>query len=281
MKRSGLSGLRGPLWNFRMRTLLLAVSSMAHAESLPVRGVLDPRVRTAEYDPGQVYRLPAFVGYQIDLQFEPGEHFVGVGAGDIEALSFTSQGNHLFLKPRVATVATNLTVLTDRRPYQFEYSALARRPDPHADEVIYALRFAYELISTPVAAAASEPARIADALKIAASNRPHYADYRYCGAKALRPIDAFDDGVQLHLRFAAGRDLPAFFAHATDGTESLVGFTVEADEVIVHRLVERLVLRRGRLVGCLVNPEFGRAGIALEGGTLSPQVIRQTRESTP
>ena len=80
-------------------TGLLASVSSAQAETLPVRGVLDARVRSADYNEQQIYRLPAFVGYQIDLQFEPGEHFVGVGAGDIEALSFSAQGNHLFLNP--------------------------------------------------------------------------------------------------------------------------------------------------------------------------------------
>ena len=40
----------------------------------------------APYDSEQVYRLRGFVGYQIDLEFEAGETFVGLGAGDIEGL---------------------------------------------------------------------------------------------------------------------------------------------------------------------------------------------------
>lgn len=257
---------------------LLALRTPAQAETVPLRGALDARVRSAVFDAGQVYRLPAFVGYQIDLQFEPGERFVGIGAGDIEALAFTAEGNHLFLKPRAATVATNLTVLTDRRPYQFEYSALARRPDPVRDDIIYVLRFAYEPVVGDVHSAS---ARVAQALDSAADARPHHTDYRYCGPRALRPVQAFDDGAQLHLRFAAGRDLPAFFSRGADGTESLVGFTVEADEVIVHHLVERLILRRGHLVGCLINGALGAPGIALSSGTVSPDVLRGTREVTP
>ena len=44
--------------------------------------------------------LYAYAGYQIDLEFEPGETFVGLGAGDLEALTFVGQDNHLFLKPK-------------------------------------------------------------------------------------------------------------------------------------------------------------------------------------
>jgi len=56
------------------------------------------------YNSDQVYRLQGYVGYQIDLQFERGENFIGLGAGDIEGVDFVSQDNHLFLKPKAATV---------------------------------------------------------------------------------------------------------------------------------------------------------------------------------
>ncbi len=47
---------------------------------------------------------------------------MGLAAGDIEGLTFVAQGNHLFLKPKATGVVTNLTVLTSKRQYQFEYS---------------------------------------------------------------------------------------------------------------------------------------------------------------
>jgi type IV secretion system protein VirB9 len=86
--------------------------SASLAETVPVRGSIDGRIRTAVYNGDEVYRLRGYVGYQIDLEFEPGEIFTGLGAGDLEGLSFVGQDNHLFLKPRAARVATNLTVLT-------------------------------------------------------------------------------------------------------------------------------------------------------------------------
>ncbi len=115
----------------------------SHAETAPPRGTLDPRVRIAVYQPEQVYRLQGFVGYHIHLEWEPGESFVGLGAGDMDGLSFVAQGSHLFLKPKAAQVATNLTVITDRRHYLFEYSAEARRPNPPSMMSSYSLTFNY------------------------------------------------------------------------------------------------------------------------------------------
>src|ERR1700677_3036783 len=113
------------------------------AETVPTRGAVDARIRSAPYDGDQVYRVRGFVGYQIDFEFEPGESFVGLGAGDIEGISYFGTQNHLFLKPKAAKVATNLTVLTNRRRYQIDYTAVAQRPGPADPNVMFVVRFTY------------------------------------------------------------------------------------------------------------------------------------------
>jgi len=101
-------------------TLLL--TPRAFGGGTPAPGAGDLRMRVSAYAADEIYRLKGYVGYQIDLQFEPGESFVGLGAGDLESLGFAAHDNHLFLKPRAAQVDTNLTVLTTRRTYQFDYT---------------------------------------------------------------------------------------------------------------------------------------------------------------
>src|ERR1700728_2012828 len=123
--------------------LALLCFTACFAESMPARGIVDSRMRTAVYNGDEVYRLRGYVGYQIDLEFESGEIFTGLGAGDLEGLSFVGQDNHLFLKPKAARVATNLTVLTSRREYQFDYTASSQRPAADEQGVIYSLRFTY------------------------------------------------------------------------------------------------------------------------------------------
>jgi type IV secretion system protein VirB9 len=252
-----------------LAAVLLVLPALAQQ---PVKG--DSRVRTVLYDPDSVYSLTGFAGYQIDLEFEAGEAFVGLGAGDIEALSFVAQDNHLFLKPHAARVSTNLTVLTTRRHYYFDYTARPMKAGTRSTSMVYSLRFTYPPAPPPAAAAA---AHVDKALEEGALARPPNLDYWYCGAPSLMPIAASDDGVRTRLRFGARAELPAVFVSNEDGSESLVNYSIENGDVLVHRVVRRLILRRGQLAGCVVNESYSGGGERLESGTVAPQVERTTR----
>src|SRR5579871_3338050 len=123
--------------------MTLLTAGRAHAELTPAKGLTDSRVRIVAYDADQVVKLKGFVGYQIHFQFAEGETFVNLAAGDNKALDVGYEANHLVLKPLAEKVATNITVITNRRVYQFDYSASAERPDPERQDVIYSLRFIY------------------------------------------------------------------------------------------------------------------------------------------
>jgi type IV secretion system protein VirB9 len=250
----------------------------AWAETAPAKGSVDARIRTAAYDSSEVYRLRGFVGYQIDLEFEPGESFVGLGSGDLEGLAFVGQENHLFLKPKASRVATNLTVLTSRRHYQIDYSASSQRPGD--DELIYALRFTYAPSSAKFAAEAAAK-RLDSQLQSAASARARNIDYWYCGERTLRPTAASDDGVHTRLTFAANSDLPAIFVRNADDSESLLNFSLDEGDVVIHRVAQRFILRRGKLTGCVVNRGFAGGGKRLESGTVAPDVERRVQGSVP
>jgi len=251
--------------------LLLTAAGFAaqsFGEIVPARGAVDSRIRSVPYDSEQVYKVRGFIGYQIDFEFEPGETFVGLGAGDMEALAYFAQDNHLFLKPKAPKVATNLTVLTNRRRYQIEYTALPQHPDA-GEDVIFAVRFLY-----PPPSADRSAGRIDHALEQASYKRPQNRDYWYCGSPTLRPVAASDDGVHTRLRFAANADLPALFVRNADGSESLLNFSMDAGDVIIHRVAHQFVVRRGRLVGCIVNQAYGGNGLRLNSGTVAPEVER-------
>ena len=256
---------------------LVAPILSVHAETPSAKADPDTRIRVTSYSGDRVYRLVGYVGYQIDLEFEPDETFVGLGAGDIEGLAFASQGNHLFLKPKASRVSTNLTVLTNRREYQFDYTASTERPEPREPDVTYVLRFTY-----PKPPAAVDPlARIERQLESATAQRPHNFDYWYCGFPTLKPLAASDDGVHTRLRFGAHTELPAIFVRNDDGSESLLNFNMEGGDVVIHRIARRFVLRRGHLRGCIVNKSFSGGGDRLDSGTVSPTVERVTEGGHP
>jgi type IV secretion system protein VirB9 len=243
------------------------------AEVVPAAAGSDPRIRVADYDPGQVYALHGRVGYQIDLQFDPEESFVGLAAGDIEGLSFVAQGSHLFLKPRATGVVTNLTVLTSKRQYQFDYAVRAPAAESMA-AAMYVVRFRYP---QNVAAGLADRS-LEQHLDNAPAARSHNTDYWFCGTDLLRPAAAWDDGVQTHLLFGLRSEQPAIFVRNDDGTESLLNFSIDSGEVVIHRIARRLILRRGALTGCIVNKGFSGTGERLPSGTIAPQVRRAPKD---
>lgn len=255
-----------------MVPLALVAMATAKAESFPVPGKVDPRIRTAYYQPDQVYRLYGFVGYQLDLVFGTGEKFVGLSAGDPRALIYSAHGNVLTLRPKAISVHTNITVTTSRHRYYFEYSATDRTPQD-GDDVMYAVRFTYPPL--PLKTRGPTVAEVVNgALQRAEHAPPENVDYWYCGSPELKPIAASDNGIETRLTFGARSELPAVFVLNDDGSESLVNFSIEEGDVIVQRIARRFILRRGKLIGCIVNEGFLGAGERLKSGTISPAVTR-------
>jgi type IV secretion system protein VirB9 len=251
---------------------LVMLALCSEADMMPARGQVDSRIRTATYDAEEVYRLTGYVGYALDIEFESGEVFKGLAAGDIQGLSFDAQGSHLFLKPKAGGVVTNLTVLTDRRHYRFDYTVLTRAPDRSKDEIIYAVRFVYPEVVASAEAAKSERTAVDEALRIGMATENF--NYWYCGPPSLRPLKAYDNGVHTWLEFGAATELPAVFLRNDDGSESLVNFSVTGTALVVHRIAARFILRRGKLVGCVENHGSLQATPTVPTGTISPLVNR-------
>ncbi len=249
----------------------ICVAAQSLAATLPSPGTPDSRIRMVQYQPNDVIDLVGFVGYHLDLEFSEGEEFVGLSAGDPEALTYSAHGNVLTLKPRVVSALMNLTVSTSKRRYYFDYAIQGHTPNRMRDPVMYVVRFRY-----PPEGPTAE-ARIAADFASARAVRPLNRDYWFCGDRAVKPVSASDDGVQTRLTFAPRRDLPAVFIANEDGSEALVNFTVEADSLVIHRVAPRLVLRRGRLVGCVVNRSFAGGSDSLDSGTVAPDVLRQRK----
>jgi type IV secretion system protein VirB9 len=248
------------------------VVASASAESFPIPGKLDARIRTVYYEPDQVYWLYGFVGFQLDLVFGADEKFVGLSAGDPEALIYSAHGNVLTLRPKAVSVHTNITVTTSRYRYYFEYSATDRRSQD-GEDVMYAVRFTYPQV--PVKTRGPTDADVVNgAFERAEHAPPENVDYWYCGNPELKPIAASDNAIETRLTFGARSELPAIFVRNDDGSESLINFSIDQGDVIVQRIARRFILRRGKLIGCIVNEGFLGAGERLKSGTISPAVTR-------
>ncbi len=103
----------------------------------------------------------------------------------------------------------------------------------------------------------------------------------YCGDTSVKPLAASDDGVHTRLTFGAKADLPALFVRNEDGSESLLNFSLEGGDVVIHRVAPRFIVRRGKLTGCIVNKGFVGAGERLVSGTIAPTVTRDRKDERP
>lgn len=244
----------------------------SNAEMVPPRGVVDRRVRAVAYHPEQVYRLTGYPGYAIGIVLEAGEAYRGIGTGDSEAITVDVQDEYVFIKPRAVPFATNLTLLTDRRRYYFDYHVADHAPQDGDDDVIYSLRFIYPAPPSPVTVAAP-----------ALPPRMRNVDYWYCGHPTLRPAAASDDGVHTRIRFSSRGEVPVLYVRNEDESESLLNYSIDevTGDVVVHRVAARFLLRRGGLVGCIVNRQYRGSGERLPTGTTLPNVRRETRGTGP
>jgi type IV secretion system protein VirB9 len=256
------------------RGLVAAAIGVLLTKAAPADPQSDPRLRIVDYRPTLVLPLTAFVGYHVHFEFAPGEYFVNLGAGDTSSVDVGAEGNHLLLKPKQPSAGTNLTILTNRRAYIVDYRALAR--PPHPDEAVYSIVFRYVDDQHQAAKSSSESSQPDGRL---GEPRPELnTAYWYCGSPSLRPVAAVDDGLQLRLTFAPRTEFPAVFVAEPDGEETVVNTHIEHDSVVVQRLAERLVLRRGLEVGCVVDRNTRRSERRAATGTVDPGIDRETRE---
>jgi type IV secretion system protein VirB9 len=256
--------------------LLLGVT-LCHAEILPRRGSVDPRVREVIFDKNDVISLIGYEGYQTHLKLAEDEEFIGIGAGDTGGLDITAEGNDTWIKPKAVMVRTNFDLKTNKRVYHFDYQS-RKSPPKNRNQMIYSITFRYPEDEAQQRTTWSAQERLKRKLMATGSGAIN-RDYWYCGNPTMKPVEAYDDGLQTHVRFSAYAEFPAIFVENEDNTEALINFHIDPDngEVVIHRIGRRFVLRRGDLVGCIENRQFTGGGKRTASGTIKPDVIRETQ----
>jgi len=238
-----------------MRAYLLAMALAAlplaaHAAQVPRLGLADPHIQSVDYDPDQLVLLKGQLGYQIMIEFGPGERLESVSIGDSLGWQVTPNrnANVLFLKPLERNAATNMNVVTNQRRYAFELGVLPK--GARTTTAPYILRFVY-----PQIAVALDTAPPPD-LPPEERNRA----YTVTGSAENAPARVFDDGRMTYFAWAPLASAPAIFAVGTDGKENLVNYGVRGPYTVVQQLAPRFVLRSGKAVTTVTNTAFGAAG---------------------
>lgn len=225
---------------------LLAGPLAAHAALPPVPGYGDPHIQSVAYDPDQVVLLRGVLGYQLMIEFAPDERLESVSIGDSLGWQVTPNrnANLLFLKPIDRKSVTNMSVVTSQRRYAFDLRVLPK--GAKTGFAPYVVRFAYPQVAmaVPLPPRPDPPPE--------ERNRA----YVVTGAPENTPARVFDDGRMTYFAWAPQASVPAIFAIAPDGKESLVNYGVRGAYTVVEQLAPRFILRNGKQVATVTNQSY-------------------------
>ena len=221
----------------------LILAQPVYAQTAAAQPASDPRIENIPYDPNHIALLRGTLGYAFMLEFDSAEKIQTVSIGDSLSWQVTPnrKANVLFLKP-LSRSSTNLTVLTDARTYSFQLEVAPAGDAP----ILYIARMVYP--PPPVSLSGAAAPALATAPPVVANS-----DYAISGSGLNRPLRVFDDGQMTYFEWPADAALPAIFAIAGDGNESLVNYAVRGPFVVVDRLAPAFALRDGKNLVKVVN----------------------------
>ncbi|MEO4090765.1 TrbG/VirB9 family P-type conjugative transfer protein [Acinetobacter pittii] len=240
--------------------------NLAHAEVSPRGAGGDTRIMTVSYDPNEVVLIKAKAGIATNIVLNPDETYQTHAFGDSAAWFFSNFGNNIFIKPKVVDGSTNLTVVTDRRTYNF-YIQYTKKYET------FQVKFTYP---EQVALKADKKA-LENKLNNRFDGKVINLAYYMKGSYAVKPINTWDDGSFTYFKFGNNTDLPAIYAVDDKGNESLYNRTVlgaNNNVIMLHGISKKWRLRIGNSALDVQNMAFNEAGNDMSSGTINNSVER-------
>lgn len=210
----------------------------------------DQRIRTYIYDPNEVFKFTGHYKFQSSIEFSPDEQIATVSLGDSLAWQISPSGNRMFIKPVEPDATTNMTVITNRRIYQFELHA-EEAADINDEGLTFAARFQY-----PADVVGGNIRRFETDFEpdIEAEPEKYNFNYTISGSEMIAPLKIFDDGEFTYFEFRDKNvDIPAFFLVDVEGAESVINYHIAGKYVVIERVANQFTLRHGPDVACVFN----------------------------
>lgn len=247
------------------------------------------RITMLEYDKDDIYTIACKVGYQTNIEFSPHEEVETISVGDRSFWQLIPSGNRLFIRPMQENVATNMTLITNRRSYQFDLKSVG----PRDSRVMYVARFVYpedearkaraaasteSYMNLPPAWTAPAPATVPAApippapqtvtltplseeapIVIPAPSKRNYR-YTYSGPDYNAPYEVFDNGTVTFIRYQDPTRLAPLVAKIdAQGRETPLRVTRVADYYVVDTVAPQLAVTADGMKVSLFNETLASA----------------------
>lgn len=138
-----------------LMAIAFAMPAFAQFMDAPLRPITtDSRIKTFVYNESDVYALLTHYGYQMNIEFGLDEVVDTISLGDRVGWQVIPAGRRLFIQAMNQGAHTNMTVVTNKRAYQFDLRS-ADATNPEWNSLTYVVRFYYpdprklELAETP------------------------------------------------------------------------------------------------------------------------------------
>jgi type IV secretion system protein VirB9 len=239
---------------------------------LPV--ATDARIKTLIYSPTEVFRLKFHDNYQSYIEFPSKERFKIISVGDYYSWDIKQVGQRLFIRPKQKGVLTNMTIITDKRPYHFEIISSTKELNIVDADLVYVAKFYYPdnnydymqavKLKKPLSKYKSQPlsANLAKAspnfkvpseASVIESEGAYNYNYSMVGEdKKITPVKIYDDGKDTYFKFATNI-LPDISYVNKDGSESPAKYLVKDGLVIVKNIALQFSLRNNKSLICIFN----------------------------
>lgn len=194
------------------------------------------------YTPSQLFKIYCRTGYLTDLEFKKGEKVTFVGGGDTSAWGLNSSDvdgtPHIYIKPVVATSATNIIVNTTKHSYHI----LLNTSDWYNPMVRWS--YGAEEMNDNLLQQKKDEKTVTGMLNVSNAAQLNF-DYEISGDSDNKPTMVFDDGSKTYIKFKnMTQKMPVLFTKGKGKKEvSLVNYKVKDNYFIVDRIFSEAQLR--------------------------------------
>lgn len=253
-------------------TWLVLIPNLAHSEiaATPLPG--DTRLVVFSYDQHNTYHILARPKSVTDIQFSSEERIKALALGDTIQweVAKTTDGQHLFIKPKAERIQTSATIITDKRSYQLLLSS-GSIDGKWYQRVTWEYPDLILLDETKKAEAAdresAEQSRLSS--QVVSSGMPLDTvnfSYNIDGEAPFKPVGVMDDGKFTFIRMPQQiQELPALFLIDADRDAELINYVVRGDYLVVQRLFERVLLKIGKQEVRVTNAKLAKSRGGLFG----------------
>ena len=238
----------------------------------------DTRIKTLVYNENEVYKLKFHYGYQSHIEFALDEEIELISIGESFSWKLTPVGRRLFIRPLDVSSHTNMTVITNKASYEFDFRS-GEYDGSSDEELVYKIKFYHPPINpnpkfpTKIVKKAlsakilpktprykTPPAQINLDLdeKISGKKKGEKLNFNYSmsgDSKEIKPLRVYDNGKETFFKFKNNNFtmIPRISIVDNFGNEIPTKQREKNGYIMVPEIAKQFTLRMNNELICVFN----------------------------